>query len=131
FESVDVLFVDEAAQMSLANVVAVAQAARAIVLIGDPQQLEQPTKGSHPDGTESSALDHVLNGRQTIEADQGLFLGETWRLHPDICRFTSEVFYEAKLHPRPGLENQVLECTAGLGLSGLRFLPVQHRGNQN
>jgi uncharacterized protein len=131
FESVDVLFVDEAAQMSLANVVAVAQAARAIVLIGDPQQLEQPTKGSHPDGTERSALDHVLNGRQTIEADQGLFLGETWRLHPDICQFTSEVFYEAKLHPRAGLENQVLDGTAGLGLSGLRYLPVQHRGNQN
>jgi uncharacterized protein len=131
FESVDVLFVDEAAQMSLANVVAVAQAARALVLIGDPQQLEQPTQGSHPDGTESSALDHVLNGRQTIEADQGLFLGETWRLHPDICAFTSEVFYEAKLHPRAGLENQVLESTAGLGLSGLRYLPAEHRGNQN
>jgi uncharacterized protein len=129
--TVDVLFVDEAAQMSLANVVAVAQAARAIVLIGDPQQLEQPTKGSHPEGTESSALDHILNGNQTIEADQGLFLGETWRLHPDICSFTSEVFYDAKLHPRPGLENQVLETAAGLGTSGLRYVAVDHRGNQN
>jgi uncharacterized protein len=131
FGSVDVLFVDEAAQISLANVVAVAQAARAIVLLGDPQQLDQPTKGNHPIGTGSSALDHLLDGRQTIDPDQGLFLEETWRLHPEICRFTSEAFYEAKLHSRPGLEAQVLEPAAGLGGSGLRYLAVEHRGNQN
>ena len=49
FNTVDVLFVDEAAQMSLANVLAVSQAAKAVVLIGDPQQLDQPMQGSHPD----------------------------------------------------------------------------------
>jgi uncharacterized protein len=130
-ETVDVLFVDEAAQMSLANVIAVAQAAHTVVLLGDPQQLEQPTKGSHPDGTGSSALDHILDGRQTIDPGQGLFLEETWRLHPDICEFTSEVFYEAKLHSRPGLDVQVLEPVAGLEASGLRYLAVEHRGNQN
>ena len=34
FEAVDVLFVDEAGQMSLANVLAVAQAAKSVVLLG-------------------------------------------------------------------------------------------------
>jgi len=48
--SVDVLFVDEAGQMSLANVLAVSQAANSVVLLGDPQQLDQPEKASHPDG---------------------------------------------------------------------------------
>ena len=48
--TVDVLFVDEAGQMSLADVLAVSQAARSVVLIGDPQQLEQPIQGSHPEG---------------------------------------------------------------------------------
>ena len=43
--SVDFLFVDEAGQMSLANVLAVAQAAGSPVLLGDPRQLEQPKKG--------------------------------------------------------------------------------------
>ncbi|GAC1431143.1 MAG: hypothetical protein NVSMB62_28290 [Acidobacteriaceae bacterium] len=128
--SVDVLFVDEAAQMSLANVVAVAQAAGSLVLLGDPQQLDQPTQGSHPDGNEKSALDHVLNGRQTITFDQGLFLEETWRLHPDICAFTSELFYEDKLRSRAGLENQAMHCP-GLPASGLLYLPVSHVGNQN
>jgi len=41
-EVVDVLFIDEAAQMSLANVLVVSQAAKSIVLLGDPRQLEAP-----------------------------------------------------------------------------------------
>jgi uncharacterized protein len=97
--SVDVLFIDEAAQMSLANVVAVSQAAQSVVLLGDPQQLEQPMQASHPEGTDVSALHHILNGHQTIGVDRGLFLEETWRLHPQICGFTSELFYEGRLRP--------------------------------
>lgn len=88
-EAVDVLFVDEAGQMSLANVLAVSQAAKSVVLLGDPQQLEQPLQGSHPDGTEASALHHLLGDRKTIGTDAGLFLPETWRLAPSICSFTS------------------------------------------
>jgi hypothetical protein len=76
FESVDVLFVDEAAQMSLANVLAVSQASKALVLLGDPQQLDQPTQGSHPDGTDTSALDHLLAGHTTIPKDRGLLTNE-------------------------------------------------------
>ena len=107
------LFIDEAAQMSLANVLAVSQAARTVVLLGDPQQLDQPMQGSHPEGTDVSALHHILGGHQTIAADRGLFLEETWRLHPEICRFTSELFYEGRLQPRAGLEVQDLIADAG------------------
>ncbi|MGB9276193.1 MAG: TM0106 family RecB-like putative nuclease [Terrimicrobiaceae bacterium] len=131
FEAVDVLFVDEAGQMSLANVLAVSQAAKNVVLLGDPQQLEQPVKGSHPDGAEVSALEHLLAGQKTIFPDAGLFLEKTWRLHPKLCDFTSEVFYEGRLHPRDGLENQKIEGHPWLGESGLWFVPVHHEGNQN
>ena len=93
-EAVDVLFVDEAGQMSFANVLAVSQAAKSVVLLGDPQQLEQPLQSSHPNGTEASALHHLLGDRKTIAPDAGLFLPETWRLSPEICSFTSELFYE-------------------------------------
>src|SRR6516225_1622246 len=58
FQSVDTLFIDEAAQMSFANVLAVSQAANNLVLLGDPRQLEQPIQGSHPEGTDVSALTH-------------------------------------------------------------------------
>ena len=118
-ETVDVLFVDEAAQMSLANVLAVSQAARTVVLIGDPQQLDQPTQGSHPDGTNVSALDHILGDRQTINPEQGLFLEETWRLHPDICAYTSELFYEGKLKAKEGLERQEIKASGSINGSGL------------
>jgi hypothetical protein len=131
FEAVDTLFVDEAAQMSLANVLAVSQACRALVLLGDPQQLEQPIQGSHPDGTDVSALEHVLGGAATIGAGQGLFLGQTWRLHPDICSFTSELFYEGRLTCRVGLARQEVKSQGRIRGTGLRFLPVAHEGNQN
>lgn len=127
----DVLFVDEAGQMSLANALAIAPAAKSVILLGDPQQLDQPLKGTHPEGADASALQHLLNGANTIPAERGLFLETTWRLHPDICKFTSEVFYESRLFSSDGLENQRIEGHRWLGTSGLRYLPVRHDGNQN
>ncbi|MDD1134107.1 TM0106 family RecB-like putative nuclease [Pseudomonas shahriarae] len=129
--SVDVLFIDEAAQMALANVIAVSQAANSVVLLGDPQQLDQPMQGSHPEGTDVSALHHILGEEQTIASDRGLFLAETWRLHPDICSYTSELFYEGRLHPRPGLEAQAIRSPGRLNGSGLRYVAVVSEGNQS
>ena len=88
-------------------------------------------KGSHPEGANFSALEHLLAGAKTMPADKGLFLEMTWRLHPKLCAFTSEVFYESRLHSREGLEDQRIEGHPWLGQSGLWFLPVQHDGNQN
>jgi uncharacterized protein len=130
-KSVDVLFVDEAGQMSLANVLAASASATSIVLLGDPQQLDQPQKGVHPPGADVSALGHLLHGRATIAADQGIFLTETRRLHPDVCAFTSELFYEGRLMARPENAQQRLNATDPLGGTGLRFAPVEHYGNQN
>ncbi len=129
--SVDVLFVDEAGQMSLANALAVSPAAASLVLLGDPQQLEQPQKGSHPDGIDISALEHVLGGAATMPAGVGLFLPVTWRLAPAVCAFTSELFYEGKLEARAALQQQVLSSTGAFDGAGLWWQPVAHAGNQN
>jgi len=131
FEAVDVLFVDEAGQMSLANVLAISQAAGALVLLGDPRQLDQPLQGTHPEGTEVSALEHLLQDHKTIAEDRGLFLEETWRLHPAICRLTSELFYDGRLKPIPTLERQAILGPAPITGAGLWFLPVAHDGNQS
>jgi superfamily I DNA and/or RNA helicase len=130
-DSVEVLFVDEAGQMSLADVLAISQAAKSVVLLGDPQQLNQPQQGVHPPGVDVSALGHLLNGRATIEPEKGLFLKETWRLHPDICAFTSELFYDNRLAARPENRNQRLNANGPLDGTGLRYIPIQHNGNQN
>jgi uncharacterized protein len=130
-DAVDVLFVDEAGQMSLANVLAASPAADSIVLLGDPQQLDQPQRGVHPEGAEASALSHLLNDHKTITPDRGLFLGESWRLHPNICSFTSEVFYESRLTSRLENSSQRLDVAGPLAGTGLRFIPVEHKGNQS
>lgn len=117
--------------MALANVLAASQSAKSLVLLGDPQQLEQPLKGSHPEGAEASALEHLLAGEKTMPLDRGLFLEETWRLHPKLCAFTSEVFYEGRLRSHAGLEKRRLLGHPWLGDSGLWFVSVEHEGNRN
>jgi uncharacterized protein len=129
--SIDVLFVDEAGQMSLADVLAVSQAANRIVLLGDPQQLEQPLQGTHPPGVAVSALQHILGDAETMPPERGRFLAETWRLAPAICDFTSEVFYEGRLKPHEGCELQQITGPTRFAGSGLWFTPVDHNGNQN
>ena len=119
--------------MSLANVIAASQATSSVVLLGDPQQLAQPIKGSHPEGVEASALGHMLGDHLTIPEDRGIFLPETWRLPPTIASFTSELFYEGRLGSKPGLESQRLAGTGHLGLdgSGLWLCSVDHDGNRS
>jgi predicted RecB family nuclease len=127
--SVDVLVVDEAGQLSLASTVALSAATKGLVLLGDPQQLDQPLRGSHPPGAERSALGHLLDGRATLPAAEGLFLDRTWRLHPDVCAFTSEVFYDRQLEPVAGLEGMALLGTPPADGTGVRWQPVAHAGN--
>jgi uncharacterized protein len=114
------------------------------VLLGDPQQLDQPLKGSHPPGAERSALAHLLFGapgeppHATMPPERGLFLEKTWRLHPAVCSYTSELFYASQLHSIEGLERQAIDgatrrtpdpADARVDGSGVRWLPVEHAGN--
>jgi uncharacterized protein len=125
-----VLVVDEAGQLSLANTLAVSGAATNLVLLGDPQQLAQPSSGTHPDGAEASALDHVLGEAATIAPDRGLFLDHSHRMHPDICRLVSAVAYEGRLRPAPGCERRAVAPGPLVGGAGVRWWPVDHTGNR-
>ena len=131
FEAVDVLFIDEAGQMSLPNVLAVSGAAKSVVLLGDPQQLSQPQQGTHPEETGVSALEYLLRGEKTIPKKSGLFLETTWRMAPAITEFTSELFYENRLVSREGLDRQELVNAGAFSGSGLWLVRVNHSGNQN
>jgi len=126
----DDLFIDEAGQMSLANVIAASTCASNLVMLGDPNQLSQPSKGSHPDGADLSALDHVLDGAQTIPEERGRFLVTTWRMHPDVCRYISEVAYENRLESAPECSRQEVGGGGELSGTGLRYRPVVHVGNR-
>jgi uncharacterized protein len=130
-DCLDYLFVDEAGQMSLSQVLAASPAAKNLVLLGDPQQLEQPQRGAHPEGSDVAALTYLLDGHQTMPEGKGLFLDTTRRMHPRISVFTSELFYEGRLRSLAGLDKQVVSGGTPFDGAGLFCVPVSHRGNQN
>jgi superfamily I DNA and/or RNA helicase len=100
-------FVVEAGQVSLANTIAMGVCARNIILVGDQMQLSQPTQGSYPGRSGLSALEHLL-GAATVSPERGVFLSKTRRMHPDLCRFISNAFYDGRLLPETGNERQGL-----------------------
>ena len=73
-DAYDYLFVDEASQVSLTNVVAAARSAKNIILLGDQNQLEQPIQGTHPGESGKSALTYYTDGQITIPENKGIFL---------------------------------------------------------
>ena len=105
-QSLDYLFVDEAGQMSLADAVAIATAARNVVLLGDPQQLPHITQGVHPNASGTSVLEHLLGDAITVAPERGLFLARSWRMHPTVCAFVSQLAYGGRLDSAPGCELQ-------------------------
>ena len=131
-EVLDYLFIDEAGQVSLANLVAMGLSAKNIVLVGDQMQLGQPIQGAHPGDSGMSILDYLLDGEATIPADRGIFLGTTWRMHENVCRFISDAVYEGRLHPEAGTQNQALILSdsphPALRPNGLRFIEAGHEG---
>lgn len=125
----DIIVVDEAGQFSLANAVGVSRSATSMVLLGDPQQLAQPTRAIHTEGAGISALAHMLDGHDTIPPNRGVFLGTTWRMHPDITAYVSDLAYDGRLTAGPDQDRQAIDAAAGLQGSGIRVLNVQHLGN--
>jgi len=128
-ETLDYLFVDEAGQMSLSQVLSASRSTKNLILLGDPQQLEQPQKGAHPEGSDVAALTYLLDGHKTMPGDKGLFLNVTRRLHPKISAFTSELFYESRLKSLAGLEKQEIQGNTSFTGGGLYYVTVDHTGN--
>ncbi|WP_291076130.1 TM0106 family RecB-like putative nuclease [Hyphomonas sp.] len=127
----DYLFVDEAGQVSIANLIGMSAATKNIVLMGDQMQLAQPIQGSHPGQSGLSILDYLLQGKATIPADLGVFLPKTYRMHPDVCRVISEQVYDARLGSDASTSQHVVQ-TNGARVpkrSGICFVGVEHDGN--
>lgn len=127
-QNFDWLFVDEAGQVGLANMVAMGQCARNIVLVGDPRQLPQVVQGAHPAPADLSCLEWMLGDHLTIAPDRGIFLPVSRRMHPDVCAFISRQFYESRLTSQPDTANQAVRNTA-CPQAGAFWVPVEHQGN--
>ena len=122
----DDLVIDEAGQVSLADALAMGTAARNVILLGDPLQLAQVSQGVHPAGTGASVLEHLLGDAPTIPEDRGVFLERSFRMHPDVSAFISEIVYAGRLHS----DDSAARRTTTFG-TGIRFEPVDHEGNKS
>ncbi len=90
--------VDEASQLSLANLLTMSRCARSILLVGDQQQLAQPSKADHPGDAGRWCLDYLMGEEQAVVPnDQGVFLPVSWRMEPSLTAMVSELFYEGRL----------------------------------
>ena len=122
---VDTLFLDEAGQISLADGLAMTTAAGSVILLGDPNQLPQVTQGAQPRPVRASVLEHLLGDDMTVPPERGIFLEDTWRLRPELCRIVSTAFYDGRLQPADVCSRR--DLSAGVGL---RFIELAHAGNR-
>jgi uncharacterized protein len=128
-QQLDYLFIDEAGQVCLPHAIAMMTAARNTVFLGDPLQLPQVTHTEHPGDLGASVLEHLLGHElRPVAPDRGILLTDSYRMHPDVCRFISGLLYEGKLRSAPGRELQDVR-SPGLSGTGLRYLPIEHTGN--
>ena len=131
-QELDYLFIDEAGQVALANLVALGTCAKNIILLGDQMQLQQPVQGVHPGHSGESTLDYLLHGEATIADHRGVFLSTTWRMHEDVCQFISDAVYDGRLRPEDNNQNQRLilntDVHPELRPTGIRFVGIDHDG---
>ena len=131
-QKLDYLFVDEAGQVSLANLVSIGLSSKNIVLIGDQMQLAHPSPGIHPGKSGDSTLDYMLEGQDTVPPDRGLFLDTSYRMHPNVCNFISDAVYESRL--KAADQNIMQSITndndgaVNYPSSGLLFIEMEHEG---
>lgn len=143
--ALDYLIVDEAGQVSLANAVAMSRAARQLILLGDQMQLEQPMQGAHPGDAGLSALQYALKDlaasredapefHRVVPRELGIFLGESRRMHPEICQLISESIYEGRLTANHDCARQHISVARASNAlvrkpHGVAFVGVEHDGN--
>ena len=128
----DFIFIDEAGQISIADTIASTLCAKNIILIGDPQQLPQPSQIIHPDNSGNSILEFLLDGKNTVLNDYGVFLKDTRRLHPKICSYISERFYDSRLIAHEEALNRQIEMknsSFNLNNPGISIIATDHEFN--
>jgi uncharacterized protein len=130
--ALDYLFIDEAGQLSIVDVIAMARSARNIVLLGDQMQLGQPTQATHPGDSGLSVLDYLMKHEQVVPEDKGVLLNRSYRMHQDVLDFISNMVYRGRLEADEANQNQRIDVTHTEMVrkqSGIEFHPVEHDGN--
>ena len=130
-QKIDYLFIDEAGQLSLADLISIGNIAKNIILIGDQNQLGQPIKGTHPNNSGQSILDYLLEGKDTIPEDRGIFLNKTYRLNSKLNEFISSNFYEERLICDERTDKRIIKFNKKslIKNDGIHYVEMKHKNN--
>ena len=130
-QKIDYLFIDEAGQISLADLISIGNIAKNIILIGDQNQLGQPIKGTHPNNSGQSILDYLLEGKDTIPEDRGIFLNKTYRLNSKLNKFISSNFYEERLICDERTDKRIIKFNnkSLIKNDGIHYMEMKHKNN--
>ena len=127
----DYLIIDEAGQYGIANAVAASIFTKNVILLGDQNQLPNVVQGSHPMNVGASVMEFWLGNDSIVDDTQGMFLPITRRLHPKICNYISNSFYQSQLEAhQDNLNRKVLYKVDGVckDISGINLLEIEHEG---
>ena len=91
-------------------------------MLGAPPTIDSEL---HSAGTGASVLEHLLGEAPTIPEDRGIFLEKSYRMHPDVCAFISEIVCAGRLNS----DKSAARRTTSWG-RGIRFVPVEHEENR-
>ena len=126
----DYLIIDEVGQVPMVTTIATTLSTENLILIGDPNQLPQVKKGTQPNKNNLSTFEYLINEKNVIDKDKGIFLDTTFRLHPKINEFISNYFYNNSLHFDKKNDLRYLSHEdKSLKESGIQFIEVDHTGN--
>jgi len=129
-QRLDYIFIDEASQLSIADTVAISLAAENVIIIGDQMQLGSPTRALHPGESGNSAPQYLLEDKDTIPSNKGIFIEKSRRLHPDVCSFISENFYDSRLKSHEFTKKRSIKFSDKeklLTSSGIILLDAKHK----
>ena len=130
-QALDYLFVDEAGQVSLANLVAMGVSAKNIVLVGD--QMHSPSRPGHSSQRVRHVGDeHLLADHATVPAIAAYSCGDPADA-PGCLPVHLRAVYDGWLDSEPKTTRQrlVLDPSADPGAltaTGMRFVGVEQRG---
>ncbi|MFN2426936.1 MAG: DEAD/DEAH box helicase [Candidatus Binatia bacterium] len=111
-ESLQLLIIDEAGQVPLADALSVVQAAPRVLAVGDPQQLAAPIVAAHDAELKVSLLEHLIQGQPTIAPEAGIFLDVSHRMHPALCQVVGRLAYASQLSASDKAAARRLEGTS-------------------
>ena len=129
-QRLDYIFIDEASQLSIADTVAISLAAENVIIIGDQMQLGSPTRALHPGESGNSVPQYLLEDKDTIPSNKGIFIEKSRRLHPDVCSFISENFYDSRLKSHEFTKKRSIKFSDKeklLTSSGIILLDAKHQ----